>query len=222
MTIYPAILTESVPDLQQSVDRLAPITEEVLAIQVDVIDGEYADNLTISPIDLIGVKFYEIPVDFHLMVNDPINYVYECKQVEGARGVIAQIERMSSQKEFIQEVLEFNLLPGLSLDLYTPIESIERESWEKIRFVQVMGNRAGFSGQAFKGEQVLHKIKKIAAMKKKLDLPSLEIVVDIGMNPETIPSVTDNGATGVAVTSALWNSEDIVSRFHELISITEV
>jgi pentose-5-phosphate-3-epimerase len=129
MNVYPSILTDSVAEVERELGLLNSVADQLAAVQVDIIDGEFTDNLTISPIDLIGIHFGDIPVDFHLMVVDPVNFVYECKQIENARVVIGQIERMHSQADFITECKEFSLKPGLSLDLYTPVESIDAESW---------------------------------------------------------------------------------------------
>lgn len=215
MNIYPAILTESITTAQEQLSQVIAMPE-IEAVQVDIIDGEFADNLTISAIDLIGTDFGELKVDFHLMTIEPVNFIYECKQIENARSVIGQIERMSSQKEFIKEVLEFNLQPGLALDLYTPVESIERESWEELRIINILGNLAGFQGEPFKGQIVLDKIKEVAMLKKKFDLQRLEIAVDIGVNEDTIGQIAKAGAGGVAVGSLLWKSEDIEAQVARL------
>jgi pentose-5-phosphate-3-epimerase len=55
MNIYPAILTESVSLAQEQIDKVKGI-EAVAAVQLDIIDGEFVDNLTFSPIDLILVS----------------------------------------------------------------------------------------------------------------------------------------------------------------------
>ena len=175
MNIYPSILTDSIQIVSEQLAR-AKEAEEVETVQIDIIDGEFADNLTISAIDLIGIDFGTLTADFHLMVNEPVEYVYECKQIDNVRAVIGQIERMTSQDEFITEVLELNMKPGLSLDIYTPVDSIKEESWERLAIIQIMGNRAGVQGQPFKGEVALKKVKEIAELKQKLDLKNLEII----------------------------------------------
>lgn len=217
MQLFPAILTESTFEIQDQLALLDPIGDKIATVQVDIVDGEFADNLTISPIDLIGTDFGSLQVDFHLMVNDPENFVYECRQVDNVRTVIAQVERMHSQASFIQEVKEYSMNPGLSLDLYTPVEAIDKSSWEEISVLQIMGIKAGFQGQDFKGKMVLDKIKEVAALKKKLDLPALEIIVDGGVKPANVEAIEQAGATGVSVGSALWQSKDIEKTVAELI-----
>lgn len=215
MNIYPAILTESISTAREQIEQVTGL-EDITTVQIDIIDGEFADNLTISAIDLIGTDLGDLQVDFHLMTIEPVNFVYECKQIENVRAVIGQIEKMGSQKEFVKECLEFNLKPGLSLDLYTPVESIEKDVWEDLRIIQVMGNLAGQQGQPFKGQMILNKIKEIVELKKKLDLRDLEITVDIGVNEDTIGQIAKAGADGVAVGSLLWKSDDIERQIQQL------
>lgn len=216
MNLYPAILTENSFTLQEQIDLVSD--ESTLpVVQIDVIDGEFVDNLTISPIDLIGTNFYDLQVDFHLMVNEPIEYVYECSQLEQIRTLIGQIEHMSSQADFIQEVKERNMKPGLSLDLYTPISSIDKESWQEISLIQLMGIQAGFQGQEFKGLMVLDKVKALVKLRKELDQPQLEIVVDGGVKFDNIDSILKAGADGVAVGSELWKSSDFNHTVSQLV-----
>lgn len=215
MNIYPSILTDSVSVLQEQLDKVSSISS-IETVQIDIIDGEFADDLTLSPIDLIGTDFGDITLDFHLMVNEPVDYVFECKQIENVRSVIGQIERMTSQKEFIDEALELNILPGLSLDLYTPVESIHPENWDKLRIVQIMGNKAGIQGQEFNAQIALSKVKQLVEIKKSLDLRNLEIIVDIGVNDTTIEQILKAGASGVVVGSFLWKSDNIEAQVQKL------
>lgn len=219
MQLYPAILTESIFELREQVSMLAGVTEQVATVQVDIIDGEFVDNLTVSPIDLIGTDFGPLSVDFHLMVNDPANFIYECRQVDNVRTVIGQVEHMHSQFDFIQEVKEYNMKVGLSLDLYTPVEAIKKSSWKELQVIQIMGIRAGFQGQQFGGKSVLNKIKEVSDLKKQLDLPHLEIIVDGGVTVGNVSSVAQAGANGIAVGSTLWQSSNLEKTAIELTTV---
>jgi len=208
-SVYPSILSDSLHQVQEQLDRLLEVQQEIQTVQVDIIDGQFADNLTITPIDLLDVNTHDFSIDFHLMVDEPIDYVFECKQVEHTRAVIAQIERMTSQSEYIQECLAVGVLPGLSLDLYTPVESIGEDSWDELKVIQVMGNKSGIQGQEFAGEVVLEKIRTLSEFKKQRELQYLEIIVDIGVNDRQIHELVKAGATGGAPGSYLWKSEDL-------------
>lgn len=217
MNIYPAILTDNLELVKKQLALSAEISDQIAGVQIDVIDGNFADNLTVSPIDLVFVDTHDLPIDFHLMVDEPIDYVYECSQVQGVRAIIAQIEHMTSQLEFIEEVEQSNLKPGLSLDLHTPVESVDDSSWERLKFIQILGNEAGSQGQEFAGDQVLAKIRQVAKIKKDRHLDDLEILVDIGVNETTVNDIKNAGADGAAVGSALWKAKDLNEKVSELI-----
>lgn len=217
MNIYPAILTESFSIAEEQVAQVVHL-DTIHTVQIDIIDGEFVDNLTISAIDLIGTNFENLSIDFHLMVIEPVDFIYECRQIENVRNVIGQIERMSSQLEFIDEVKRQGMQAGLSLDLYTPVESIHKNSWEKLHFINIMGNVAGHQGEPFKGQMVLDKIKEVVAIKKQRNLVNLEVAVDIGVNEDTIGQIAKAGATGVSVGSLLWKSDSIEAQIERLLS----
>ena len=123
MKIYPSILTH---DLEVAQEQLA-LSQElsgVDTVQFDVIDGYYVDNLTLAPTALAELEYGELKVDLHLMVNEPLDFVYEARDMAKqlpVRAIIAQIERMSDQMSYVEEVRRNNWQVGLSLDLYTPL-----------------------------------------------------------------------------------------------------
>lgn len=209
MTIYPSILTNTVFEVQSQVDRIADEAGDLVqTVQIDVIDGEFADNFTVTPEDLHEIEWHGLQIDFHLMVNEPMDFVAECLQFENVRCIIAQVEHMSYQSHFIEEVIKHERAVGLSLDVHTPVDAIEPESWEHLTAVQFMGNLAGVQGQPFAGEFVLQKIREVASIKREKNLTELEILVDIGVTPETIPALLQAGATGGAPGSVIWKSPD--------------
>ena len=214
MLIIPSILTDSVEVVQSQLDRLKQ--ETVLSrVQIDIVDSEFAPEITITPIDLASVDLHEFEIDIHLMTNDPINDVVECSEVKGIKTIIAQVEHMSSQKEFIDHVESYKISAGLSLDIYTPVEAIEMMSLSKIKVVQLMSNEAGTQGQSFKTELVLPKIQHFMDIKNQNGY-DFEILVDIGINPETIILVEGAGASGVAVGSFLWKSDNLAHVVEQL------
>lgn len=207
MIIVPSILSDSIPNIRHMVDRLTSETN-LRRVQIDIVDPEYSEDLTIHPIDLTEVDLKGVVVDFHLMTNDPINDVIECSQISGARTIIAQIEHMPSQQAYIEHVQSLKLLPGLSLDLYTPVESIETNVIPHLDIIQVMGNKAGKQGQFFLAPQAIEKISELVALRKETS-SSFQIAVDIGMTPENAKIVAQAGADMVTPGSYLWNSSDL-------------
>lgn len=206
MQIYPAILTDSLELLQKQVFE-AGVLDSVATVQVDIIDGRFADNLTVTPTDLAMVEFGELQCDFHLMTEEPMDIVFELIEQEKilpVRAVIAQVERMSNQQFFLEEVQKHDWVPGLSLDIFTPLEAIEEESWQYVKVVQLMAVEAGFQGQDF-NPLVLEKIKELRTFVEQNEY-EVEIIVDGAIDSSTASQVMTAGADGVAIGSALWQA----------------
>lgn len=213
LKIYPSILTGSAETAQEQLHRLdGDKLQElgVVAVQFDVIDGQFADNLTLSPLDIAELDFNGWQCDLHLMVDEPLDFVFETESVKDRlpiRAVIGQVEHMSYQVPFLEEVRQQDWKVGLSLDLHTPVEAIDEASWQHLDIVQVMGNYAGKQGQPF-NPAALETIKEVAAEIKVRGL-SCELLLDIGANPENIDQLYKAGVTGICPGSLLWKSESI-------------
>jgi len=224
MNIYPAILTGDTVKAQDQLDECGKILEcwgtdesDQFIVQIDVIDGLFADNLTLTPIDLAQLDFGDLKVDLHLMTEEPLNDVHELQDVKRkipVRAVIAQVERMSYQADFIEEVRKEDWWPGLSIDAFTPLSAIDEHSWFHLKVVQLMGIEAGFQNQAFL-PQVLAKIEALVALRldKKLEF---EILVDGGVKANCLAQIKAMGAESAVVGSALWLAQDKIETYRQL------
>ena len=226
MRVYPSILTGDLVKAQAQLDECGGILEQLEAegldhvvVQLDVIDGQFADNLTITPIDLAGLEFGKLKADVHLMTEEPLNDVHELQSVKGripVRAVIAQVERMSHQADFIEGVRKEDWLPGLSLDAFTPLDAIGRDSWQNLKVVQLMSIEAGFQGQSFL-PQTLDKIEELVALRRDRQL-EFEIVVDGGIKEDLVSKILAMEADGVAVGTGIWDAPDKLEAYKNFAS----
>ena len=217
MKVYPSILSGDHQKVQEQLG-LAQGFAGCTVVQIDVLDGIFADNLTLSPFDFAGHDFGNLKLDFHLMIEEPLDAVYELKDVKSylpVRAVIGQVEKMSHQAHFLEEVKKEEWLPGLSLNLHTPLEAVDENSWEMVKVVQLMSIEAGFQGQQFV-PMTLEKIEELAALRLDKSL-QFEILVDGGVKPELIDELKAVGADGVAVGSAIWQEKNQQSVYKKLI-----
>ncbi|PIR61871.1 MAG: hypothetical protein COY81_01095 [Candidatus Pacebacteria bacterium CG_4_10_14_0_8_um_filter_43_12] len=217
MKIYPALLSDSRSELQRQLDLIGQqcSSELVSLVQVDVIDGKFADNVTLTPSDLPDLNWGDLQLDIHLMVEEPLDYVYELIDVKNQlpiRGVIAQVERMTNRDLFLEEVEKNGWLPGLSLDLFTPVDELETQVPHYLKIIQIMAIEAGFQGETFK-PVALEKIKTLKPLANQL---GLELIVDGGVNQASIGQIAAAGANAVAVGSALWQSASISDTIESL------
>lgn len=188
------------------------------AIQIDILDGVFADTHTFTPQDLVDVDFGDLQIDFHLMTEEPMDYVWEmeehCRHLP-IRAVFGQIEKMSYQEAFLEEVKKQDWRAGLALDLYTPVDSIEENAWEWMDAVLLLGVEAGASGQ----EQKDLLLKKIAEVKKKIEKEEpVKIFVDGGVNKNNVAKLQASGIDGVTVNSAFNRAQNYNQAVKEFLS----
>ncbi len=208
MIIVPSILTGSLEEAQRQLDLLAqlPGCERV---QIDVIDGWYADHLTITPADLVELDFHNLAVDLHLMTQEPLDFVYEAQAAlakTDLNTVIAQVERMSNLEDFVDWVKRCGWQVGLSLDLHTPASAIPDDLLPDLDIVQIMSVQAGEQGQKF-NQNCLTILSDIQAKIKTIDYPPV-MSLDGGITPEIAQRLARQQVNLAVVGSGLWQSSD--------------
>lgn len=216
MNIYPTILTDQMQIVRQQLE-LCSESGLVHTIQVDIIDGYFVDNLTISPSDLVELEFGEIEIDFHLQTQEPIDFVREIidyKDDLPVRSIIGQIEQMSNQELFVDEVRRYGWKVGLSLNLFTPISEVESSLWDRLNIIQLMAIEAGFQGQEL-DESIYQKLLELRTLITNRDL-NIEVIVDGGININNVAKLQEHGVSAVGVGSALWKAREFSEKFKEL------
>ncbi|PIY80741.1 MAG: hypothetical protein COY80_01390 [Candidatus Pacebacteria bacterium CG_4_10_14_0_8_um_filter_42_14] len=217
MNLYPALLSGSIEKLQSQID-LVNDDERIATLQIDIIDGLFADNLTITPADIPDLDLGRFQYDIHLLTEEPLDYIFElqthCQHAQ-IRACIAQVEKMSYQQVFIEEVHRHDWKVGLSLDLYTPLEAIDEESWPNLDVLQLMAIEAGFQGNKF-SPTIFDKIKRAQALIEISGKP-IELIVDGGVSLENIQQLSEAGVISIAVGSTLWRSDNPIETITKLL-----
>lgn len=219
MQLTPTLLCGDINTFQTQLNLVQDFTE-VPAIQVDVIDGLYADNVTITPADLAlaELDFGDLKLDYHLMTEEPMDYVWELLEHQPqlpVRAVYGQIEKMSNQENFLEMVQKQGWQAGLALNLYTPVSSIDEAAWEWLDGVLLMAVEAGEQGQVFQ-EQIFAKIAELKKLAEAKNHP-LEIVIDGGVKMAHLAKLKAAGVSQAAVGSALFAVADFSDAYQDLI-----
>ena len=224
MNLYPSVLTDSIQTLQGQLD-LVKDNSNIKVVQIDIVDGQFANNLTITPLDLLDADFGDLKIDLHLMVEEPMDFVYEAVSIKKElpiRAIISQVERMSYFEDYLEEVKKHEWQVGLSLDLHTPVEEI-KPFLKKLNVLQLMTVEAGEQGQEFQSQA----LKKIQTLNTKFQTndklqnsnnkKGFELIVDGGVKLENIDQLRKTGVDSICVGSALWQAKDINKAIQELI-----
>jgi len=153
--IIPSVLTNNPSEAKSLIEKAEG---KVRRVQIDIIDGIFANNKTIDPITIQEIDS-KLLFDFHLMVKEPVKWVEKCVRAGGDR-IIGQIEMMENQAEFIDKVLSTESEAGLAIDLDTPLTDLKLDYLKEVSVIIVMSVKAGFGGQEF-DDGVLKKIDEL-------------------------------------------------------------
>ena len=206
--IIPSILTN---DPKELADKLGICEGIVERVQIDIIDGVFASNKTIDPSALFSLET-ELKLDFHLMVKEPINWVEKCVRA-GADRIIAQIEMMENQVDYVGKVQEVGGGVGLAVDLKTEIENLDSVILTNLDVVLVMSVPAGFGGQKF-DERALDKIKRLDEIRAR-DKTPYRICDDGGVVFEWVDDIRREGVDEVVIGRNLFEGrlEDNIKKY---------
>jgi len=174
-------------------------------VHVDVMDGQFVPNITIGPLVVKAVnRVASIPLDVHLMIANPDNYVKEFAD-SGADIITVHSEACVHLHRSIQNIKERGVKAAVSINPATPLSDIEIVL-PYVDMVLIMSVNPGFGGQKFIPE-ALGKIKTLKDMITERKL-NVEIEVDGGVTVDNVAEVHKAGADIVVMGSAFYYSKD--------------
>ena len=174
-------------------------------IHFDVMDGHFVPNITFGPVMCKALRPHTtLPLDVHLMVEDPIRWVEPFKEA-GADILTFQVEADRHIHRTLQAIHAAGMKGGVVLNPATPIEMCKYVLCD-CDLVLLMSVNPGFGGQKFI-PQIVTKIFELASLKKEMGL-SFEIEVDGGVNPQTAALCREAGATVLVAGSAVFSAAD--------------
>ena len=170
-------------------------------VHIDVMDGHFVPNNTFGPPMVKALRpITKLPLDCHLMIEDPDDYIPAFAQA-GANLISVHQEVCRNLHRTLQHIAEHNVLPGVVINPATPVETLI-EVLPMVHFVLVMSVNPGFGGQKFLPLAV-EKIAYLAALRKQMGL-NFRIEVDGGVALDTVASVVQAGADMLVAGSAIF------------------
>ena len=186
------------------------------AIHIDIMDGHFVPNITFGPPVVKALRpITKLPLDCHLMIEDPDDYIPAFAQA-GANMISVQQEVCRNLHRTLQHITEHKVLPGVVINPATPVDTLI-EVLPMVHFVLVMSVNPGFGGQQFLPLAV-EKIAYLAALRKEMGL-NFRIEVDGGVALDTVASVVQAGAELLVAGSAVFEKGRTQQNAAELLRV---
>lgn len=207
--VAPSILSADFRELEKEIQKVESAGADM--IHIDVMDGHFVPNITIGPLIVKAArKCTSLPLDVHLMIENPDKYIPDFARAMQGRPAMSDIisihaESSHNMLEDISEIKMKGYKAAVTINPGTDIELIHGVL-PQISMVLIMSVNPGFEAQKFMPE-VLTKIKKLREIITKENL-NVDIEVDGGINIETAPKVVAAGANVLVAGSAIFYAED--------------
>ncbi len=206
--ILPSLLLCDFGNLQREVQLL----EEAGAccLHLDVMDGRFVPNFTYGMTIVTALrKLTELPLDVHLMMEEPEKYVDAFRKA-GADILTIHAEAVEDPRPVLEKIRAGGLAAGLAINPPTSLAKIE-SSLPLCDLVLIMSVMPGFGGQSF--DPVA--LEKMKTLRDRKDVTAL-IEVDGGVNTKTIEECTAAGAELLVAGSAIFANDDYRQSMNEL------
>lgn len=214
--ICPSILNANFEDLENEIDKVKEVSD---MLHLDVMDNKFVPNFTFDfkrAIEII--KFSSLPVDAHLMIEDPDNLAPKYAQT-GCESVTFHYEAAKNVRQTISDIKSNGSKVGLAIKPATDFSMVE-EFIEAIDTLLIMTVEPGFGGQSFMSEQMGKvSIARSRINRCKVPIPLLQI--DGGVNESTIEIAANSGANCFVVGSAVYKSNDPAEMVNKLRNLAQ-
>ncbi|ACY98539.1 ribulose-phosphate 3-epimerase [Thermomonospora curvata] len=200
--IFPSILSA---DFARLAEEVALISDDADWVHVDVMDNHFVPNLTLGlPVVESLVKHSALPLDCHLMIEDPDRWAPAYAEV-GAGSVTIHAEAAKAPIRTLRAIRAAGARAGLGINPATPLEPYE-ELLGEIDMLLLMTVEPGFGGQKFL-DLVLPKVRRARQLIKSRDL-AVWLQVDGGVSAETIERCAEAGADVFVAGNAVYGADD--------------
>jgi ribulose-phosphate 3-epimerase len=201
--IAPSILASNFTKLGDEVRAVEEGGAEV--IHVDVMDGHFVPNLSIGvPVVASLRKATRLPLDVHLMIERPEEYVERFAKAGAGRILIHQ-EATVHLDRALTMIRESGAQAGAVLNPATPVAMLT-DVLDKVDTVLVMSVNPGFGGQKFI-PGAIEKIRQLDQWRARYN-GDFRIEVDGGVDAGNIADLARAGANTFVAGTSIFHTPD--------------
>ncbi len=198
--IFPSMLSA---DFARLADEAARVEGHADWLHLDVMDYRFVPNLTLGlPVIEALMKATPIPVDCHLMIEDPDRWAPSYAEA-GAGSVTFHAEASKAPLRTARTIRAAGARAGLALNPSTALEPY-LDLLGAFDMLLVMTIEPGFGGQAFMDDT----LPKIRRCREAIGDRDIWLQVDGGVSDETIERAAEAGANVFVAGSAVYGDAD--------------
>ncbi len=174
-------------------------------IHVDIMDGHFVPNLTMGPPLVKSLrKVTKLPLDCHLMIEDPDLFIPEFAAA-GANWMSVHQEACVHLNRTLHLIKSHDCLAGVVINPATPVDTLS-EVLNIADYILVMSVNPGFGAQKFIPSAV-HKLRRLTELRAKHGF-GYRIEVDGGIDLATVADVVRAGAEILVAGNAVFGKGD--------------
>src|ERR1700689_3667079 len=201
--IAPSILAANFAKLGDEVRTVEEAGAGV--IHVDIMDGHFVPNLSLGiPVVASLRKAPRLPLDVHLMIEQPELYIEEFIRA-GASRVLVHQEATAHLDRALAVIRELGAEAGAAINPATPVGMLT-EVLDKGDTILVMTVNPGFGGQKFI-PNTYEKIRHLNQMRARYNA-SFRIEVDGGVYPGNPAELAQAGANTFVAGPSIFHPAD--------------
>lgn len=212
--IAPSVLSCDFANIQRDIEMLN--NSQADYIHVDIMDGVFVPNISFGlPVCEAMAKHAAKPLDVHLMIVHPENYVEAFKKA-GANLISVHYEACNHLHRNLQQIKALGIKAGVALNPHTPVHLLA-DILQDIDLVCMMSVNPGFGGQKFI-ENTYSKVSQLKDLILQKNTNTL-IEIDGGVNADTAPKLIKAGADVLVAGSFVFNSPNPTQTIADLKAI---
>ena len=172
---------------------------------IDVMDGVFVPNISFgTPIMNVLKKCAKKPLDVHLMIVNPDNYIEKFAEL-GSSVLTVHAEACTHLHRTVQKIKSLKIKAGVAINPHTPISSLE-SIVNEIDLVCIMSVNPGFGGQSF----IENTYQKIEDLKSLIDKKNSKAIIEIdgGVTSKNAKKLVDKGADVLVAGSFVFKSDN--------------
>ena len=198
-------------NIEQEINKINNSSSDY--IHIDIMDGKFVPNIAFDNITIEKVNLYsKKKLDYHLMVNDPNDYILKCVK-NNANIISVHYEENDNVLNHLISIKKLGCRAGLAINPSTKINQVSN-LFKYIDILLLMSVQPGKGGQKFLDTT----FKKVEESKKIIDEMNYEIDIEIdgGVDNKVSKKLFNLGSKILVSGSYIIKNQNIASAISNL------